>query len=206
MARIGLFGGTFNPIHVGHLTIAEEALLVKRLDKVVFIPSGDPYMKDPKKIAPQADRLEMTRLAVSGASTRFAVSDMEIRRDGPSYTSETAAAFRALYPDDELYLILGADSLLEIERWRDPGRIFQNARVLAFARGGVEAAALDGAVQALRDRYGAEIEIISTFALNVSASAIREWLATGHACRYLLTEPVYQYIQDHGLYGAGGTR
>ena len=204
MARIGLFGGTFNPIHIGHLTIAEEARLRLGLDRVVFIPSGDPYLKDPAKLAPQADRLAMTRLAA--ITPGFEVSDLEIRREGPSYTSETVTEYRAGHPDDELYLILGADSLLEIERWRDPETIFQTVTVLAFTRGGVDSQALRETVARLQARYDARIELMDAFALNVSSSEIRDWVRTGHACRHLVTEPVYLYIQAHGLYRAGDPR
>ena len=111
MARIGIFGGTFNPIHVGHLTLAEEARLSAGLDRILLIPSGESYLKDPRQIAPRQDRLQMARLACAG---RYEVSDLEIRREGPSYTAVTCAELRAMYPEDALVLILGADSLMEI--------------------------------------------------------------------------------------------
>ena len=202
MARIGLFGGTFNPIHVGHLTIAEEARLAGQLDRVIFIPSGDPYMKDPLRLAPRAARLEMVRRAAGVDPDHYAVSDCEVRREGPSYTCETAAAFRAEYPSDERFLILGADSLLEIETWRQPEKIFDAVDVLAFARGGVDGRALRDKAAALRRRYGARIELIETFGLALSASDVRGWIAGGHAFRHLVTEPVYRYILREGLYGA----
>ena len=205
MAKIGLFGGSFNPIHVGHLTIAEEALRVKGLDRVIFIPSGDPYMKDPSQLAPREARLEMTRRAVAAAADFFDVSDLEIRREGPSYTSETLQAFRALYPGDELFLILGADSILEIDRWRDPERIFAAATILALTRGGVPLEAVQKAAAGLRERYGARIELLLTVSINLSASEIRSWIRTGHAYRHLVTEPVYRLIREQGLYGADST-
>ena len=102
MARIGLFGGTFNPIHVGHLTIAEEARLSAGLDRVIFIPSGESYFKDPRQIASREDRLQMTRRACGEA---YEVSDIETRREGPSYTAVTSRAFQEMYPGDALYLI-----------------------------------------------------------------------------------------------------
>ena len=198
MARIGLFGGTFNPIHVGHLTIAEEARLSAGLDRVIFIPSGDSYFKDPRQIASREDRLQMTRLACGDA---YEVSDIETRREGPSYTAVTCRAFRDMYPEDSLYLILGADSLMEIDRWRDPGAIFDAVTVLAFTRGGEDAAAFTAEVERLRAKYGARIEIIDVFMLDVSSSDIRRFIAEGHAFRHLVSEPVYGYIREHGLYG-----
>ena len=197
MARIGLFGGTFNPIHVGHLTIAEEARLSAGLDRVIFIPSGESYFKDPRQIASREDRLQMTRRACGEA---YEVSDIETRREGPSYTAVTCRAFREMYPEDALYLILGADSLMEIDRWRDPGAIFDAVTVLAFTRGGEDAAAFTAEVERLRAKYGARIEIIDVFMLDVSSSDIRRFIAEGHAFRHLVSEPVYRYIIEHGLY------
>ena len=197
MARIGLFGGTFNPIHVGHLTIAEEARLSAGLDRVIFIPSGDSYFKDPRQIASREDRLQMTRLACGDA---YEVSDIETRREGPSYTAVTCRAFREMYPEDALYLILGADSVLEIDRWRDPGAIFDAVTVLAFTRGGEDAAALRAEAERLREKYRARIDIIDVFTLDVSSSDIRRFIAGGHAFRHLVTERVYGYIREHGLY------
>ena len=197
MARIGLFGGTFNPIHVGHLTIAEEARLSAGLDRVIFIPSGDSYFKDPRKIASQEDRLQMTRLACGDA---YEVSDIETRREGPSYTAVTCRAFREMYPEDALFLILGADSVLEIDRWRDPGAIFDAVTVLAFTRGGEDAAALRAEADRLREKYRACIDIIDVFTLDVSSSDIRRFIAGGHAFRHLVSEPVYRYIKEHKLY------
>lgn len=199
MARIGLFGGTFNPIHVGHLTIAEEARLAAGLDRVIFIPSGESYFKDPAQIASREDRCAMARLA---CGTRYEVSDIEARRAGPSYTAVTCREFKALYPDDALYLILGADSLLEIDRWKDPAAIFECVTVLAFARGGLDLSAFRAEAERLRAVYGARIRVIDTFTLDLAASDLRRWIAGGHAVRHLVTEGVYEYILKNGLYGA----
>lgn len=197
MARIGIFGGTFNPIHVGHLMLAEEAQLSARLDRVILVPSGQSYFKDPAEIAPQADRLQMTRLAAAG---RFEVSDIEIRREGPSYTAVTCAEMRAVYPEDELFLILGADSLMEIESWRTPEAIFEAVALLAFTRGGADNDALRAQADHLRERYGAHIEIMDAFALEIAASDLRRLIREGHAFRPLVTDPVYEYIREKGLY------
>ena len=199
MARIGLFGGTFNPIHVGHLTIAEEARIAARLDRVIFIPSGESYFKDPHEVASREDRYSMTRLA---CGDNYEVSDMETRREGPSYTAVTCRAFREMYPDDELFLILGADSILEMDRWRDPQAIFDAVTVLAFTRGGQDNAAFKAEADRLRDRYGARIDIIGVFTLDLSSSDLRRLIAGGHAFRHLVTEGVYGYILERKLYGS----
>lgn len=201
MARIGIFGGTFNPIHIGHLTIAEEARLRAGLDRVMFIPSGESYLKDPAQIVSRRHRLRMTQLACAG---RYEVSDIEIRREGPSYTAVTCRELRAMYPNDRLCLILGADSLLELERWREPEAILAMAEILAFTRGGEDEAALRSEAARLREEYGAQIGIFDCFSLNVSSSEIRGWVREGHAVRHLVTEPVYQYIIENGLYGCEG--
>ena len=198
MARIGLFGGTFNPIHVGHLTIAAEARRAAGLDRVIFIPSGESYFKDAAEIASREDRYAMTRLAVGGLAE---VSDIETRREGPSYTAETCRAFRERYPDDALFLILGADSLMEIGRWREPEAIFEAVTLLVFARGGQDAEALRAEAQRLRSAFGARIELIEVFSIELASSDIRRWIAGGHACRHLVTGPVYDYIEAKGLYG-----
>ncbi len=200
MARLGLFGGTFNPIHVGHLMIAAEARQALALDEVLFIPSGNSYLKDPAEIAPRAARLEMTRLAVATLGAGFGVSDVEIRREGPSYTRDTLAEFAAARPGDRLFLILGADSILEIETWREPAEIFRLATVIAFTRGGSDTTALRVQAEALRARFDARIELIETFSLAVSSSDIRRWIRTGHAFAPLVTAPVAGYIRAEGLY------
>lgn len=197
MARVGLFGGTFNPIHIGHLTIAEEARAAAALDEVIFIPSGESYLKDPLEIAPREDRYAMTKLA---CGDHFAVSDIETRREGPSYTAVTCREFRRARPEDDLFLILGADSLLEIERWRDPQAIFDCVTLLAFTRGGQDADAFRRQAEHLRTQYGARIRIIDVFTLDISSTEIRRWIAQGHAVRYLVTPPVHRYILEHHLY------
>ena len=165
---------------------------------MIFIPSGESYFKDPTQIASREDRLQMTRLACGDA---YEVSDIETRREGPSYTAVTCRAFQEMYPEDALYLILGADSVLEIDRWRDPGVIFDAVTVLAFTRGGEDAAALRAEADRLREKYRACIDIIDVFTLDVSSSDIRRFIAEGHAFRHLVTERVYRYIQQHRLFG-----
>ena len=200
MARIGLFGGTFNPIHVGHLTIAEEARLAAGLDRVIFIPTGESYLKDPLEVAPKGDRLEMTRLACGDV---YEVSDLEVRRDGPSYTAVTCREFREMYPGDDLYWILGADSLLDMARWRDPEVILDTVTLLAFTRGGMDNSDFIERVEQLRREQDARIEVVDVFQIDVASSDIRHFVREGHAYRHLVTEDVYRYIRKRGLYGHG---
>ena len=201
MARIGLFGGTFNPIHVGHLTIAEEARLAAGLDRVIFIPTGESYLKDPAEVASKEDRLEMTRRACGDV---YEVSDMETNRAGPSYTAVTCREMKKRFPDDELLWILGADSLLDMSRWREPETIFEAVTLLAFTRGGADNRAFMVRADQLRREQGAKIEIIETFTLDISSSDIRRFIQEGHAFRHLVTEDVYRYILKKKLYGLEG--
>ena len=198
MARIGLFGGTFNPIHVGHLTIAEEARLAAGLDRVIFIPTGESYLKDAMDVAPKEDRLNMTRLACGEV---YEVSDIETRRSGPSYTAVTCREFKRQHPEDQLYWIMGADSLMDMARWREPEAILSAVTLLAFTRGGADDAAFRRRVEALRAEQGARIELIDVFSIDVSSSDIRRLIRGGHAFRHLVTDGVYRYIHKRGLYG-----
>ena len=200
--KLGLFGGTFNPIHVGHLMIAEEARLSLGLDRVIFIPTGESYLKDQSVIVSRQDRLEMTRLAVESAGGCFEVSDIEANRPGPSYTCDTLASFRETYPEDTLYLILGADNVPELERWQNAEYILTEAKLVALARGDLDfMERIQEKAAELSERYGADITILSPFSLSVSSTQIRRFVRSGHAFRYLVTDPVYKYICTHGLYG-----
>ena len=133
MKRTGIMGGTFNPIHMGHLIIAEKAREQFNLDEVLFLPSGVPYMKDCREVLPGKIRMEMTALAIQG-NPFFAVSAMEVEREGRTYTYETLEKLREQNPDTEYYFILGADSLWKIETWRKPERIFAACHILAAVR------------------------------------------------------------------------
>ncbi|MBO7711326.1 MAG: nicotinate-nucleotide adenylyltransferase, partial [Lachnospiraceae bacterium] len=131
----------------------------------------------------------------------YEVSDIETRREGPSYTADTCREFRAMFPGDDLFLILGADSILEMDRWHEPAAIFDAATVMAFTRGGADNAAFAAEAARLREVYGARIEIIDVFALDISSSDIRRFIAGGHAFRHMVTEGVYGYVKENGLYG-----
>ncbi len=196
--RIGVFGGTFDPVHLGHLIIAEDARAALRLDKVLFIPAGEPWFKADMPVTPAEHRLAMVRLAAAG-NPHFAVSDIEVRRCGPSYTADTLAELAAEYPEAEFYVVLGADSLRDIDRWSEPERVYAMARVVGMARPGasLDMAALEAAIPGAAERtmllHGAQVDI--------SATDIRRRVGAGESIRYRVPPPVEAYIRRHRLYG-----
>src|SRR5690606_34955880 len=135
--KLGVFGGTFDPPHVGHLIAAQDALITLHLDRVLFVPARTPPHKQHKSVTPAPVRLRMIQ-AATAADARFEVTDIELRREGPSYTVDTLRELKAEYPQSELYLLLGVDQVREFGTWREPQTILQMAHLVMLARGGVE--------------------------------------------------------------------
>ena len=199
MTRIGILGGTFNPIHNGHLLLAEMAGDLLALDRVLLIPSGCSYMKDPGTILSGGLRLSMARLAAAD-NPRFAVSDVEIRREGNSYTFETLDILHKLYPGAELFHIVGADTLFQMESWKYPERIFQGSVTAAAVREGFADSGLQEQAEHLTRKYGAQIRLIPFPHVEISSTAIREKVRSGQSIRYLVPESVRQFILQNDLY------
>jgi nicotinate-nucleotide adenylyltransferase len=194
--RLGIFGGTFDPIHVGHLAAAAAAMECARLDRVLFIPSARPPHRGPA-MAPAEDRLAMTRLAVQG-EPGFEVSDLEIRRGGMSYTADTLAELHRARPDDELFLILGWDAARLFRTWREPERVNDLASIVIVARPGFQAPAPADVAAAGLDPARVTNCVVHT--PDVSASELREALAVGESLAGKLPAGVDAYIADQGLY------
>jgi len=199
LKRTGIMGGTFNPIHMGHLIIAEKAREQFALDEVLFLPSGVPYMKDSKEVLPGKIRMEMTGLAIRG-NPFFAVSGMEVEREGRTYTYETLEALREQNPDTEYYFILGADSLWTIKNWKNPERIFAACHVLAAVRDERSSEDMEEQAAHLKEKFGASIFLLQTGHIEISSSMIRGLCREGKSIRYLVPEAVYNYITEKGLY------
>lgn len=197
--RVGIFGGSFNPPHTGHLALACAAYESGGLDKVVFIPCGNPPHKDTAAFASAEHRLEMTRLLING-DPRFEVSDMEIRSMEKSYTANTLKKLREIHPDWELCFILGEDSLRDMKTWYKPDEIFARAEVLAAVRGGLNHSDFDKICESYRLKYGAVIRRIDMDETEVSASFIRKNLDNRDAVKYMLTDKVKEYIKEKGIY------
>lgn len=194
--RLGIFGGTFDPVHVGHLLMAEEAVERLRLDRLVFLPASKPAHKRDRRITPVAHRLAMLRLAVRG-NARFEVSGFEAARAGVTYTVESLEWFAAR-EDADLYFVMGQDSLEEFGTWRDPERILALARLAVVPRGDgdQDGASLDAAVRR-------RVVFLKPPRIGVASSEIRRRVARGGTVRYWLPDSVLQYIRRHGLYRAG---
>jgi nicotinate-nucleotide adenylyltransferase len=199
--RLGVLGGTFDPPHLGHLILAEEARLALELDQVLFVPAGAPWRKADRKLSPREDRLAMVQLAV-GDSLYFAVSILEIEREGPSYTADTLAVLRDQFgPDTELFFIIGADSLADFPHWHEPQRILEFARLAVAERPASEEEQVDEALtedlaRAMRER----VVWLRMPLIGISASAVRERVQNGLSIRYWVPPAVEEYIRQHRLY------
>ncbi len=199
MLRIGIFGGTFSPPHNGHIYIAREAMKKARLDKMVFVPCGNPYHKKSPVTVDAKQRLEMVRLAIDGEAG-FEVCDIEVGLKEPSYTARTLEKLQKIYHQDRLCFLVGGDSLLDMEGWYHPEVIFKKAEIIVAKRGGMDSAEIDAAAENYRSKYDADIKIIQLEPIDVSASDIRERLRCGYDAKDMIPEQVLEYIKEKKIY------
>ena len=192
--RIGVMGGTFDPIHNGHLVAASEVQAWFDLDEVVFVPTGQPYAKAHRAVSPAEHRYLMTVIATA-SNPRFTVSRVDIDRGGPTYTIDTLHDLAAVYPGARLFFITGADALPEILTWRSPEDMFELAEFVGCTRPGyhMDPASLEGMP---KDR----VTIVEIPALAISSTDCRERTARGEPVWYLVPDGVVQYISKHRLY------
>jgi len=199
LTRIGILGGTFDPVHRGHLEIARIAMDEAALERVIFIPAGQPRLKSGDPSASPEQRLEMLRLAVS-ETPGFDVSDMELRRSGPTLTVETLRELRDELGDGvELCFILGLDALLRFDQWVEPEGVAELARLLAVSRPGYSGFDWPG-FYARNPYVEGRVDCLDTTAIDISASELRARIAAGASVSGLLPSAVEQYIRDNGLY------
>jgi nicotinate-nucleotide adenylyltransferase len=194
--RLGLLGGTFDPVHVGHLAAAEAAIGCAGLGRVIFIPAATPPHRAPA-VAPAEHRLEMCRLAMEG-DARFAVSDVELKREGPSYTADTLSELRRLHPEEQLFLILGWDAARLFQTWRRPAEVRELASVVVVGRPGSDAPREADLKSAGLDGDGVVLCLEPT--PDVSASEIRRAVAAGESIAGKVPAAVERYITAHRLY------
>ena len=194
--RMGVMGGTFDPIHYGHLVTAEAALSEFQLDEVVFVPTGQPWMKANRDVAAPEDRYLMTVIATS-SNPRFWVSRIEIERDGPTYTVETLQELRRQTGDGvDLFFITGADAVLEIFQWKDPEEVLSLAHFIGATRPGYDVARFEREAPTRHPN----ISVMSVPALAISSSDIRRRVRESRPIRYLVPEGVQTYIEKSRLY------
>ena len=193
--RVGIMGGTFNPIHIGHLVTAEEALYAFGLREVVFVPAGRPWQKD-RDVAPTEHRYLMTVIATA-SNPHFRVSRMEIDRPGPTYTIDTLRRLHDDLGDVDLYFITGADAILQILTWKDPEEVLTEARFIAATRPGYD---LDRLEKELPEELEDRVHILEIPALAISSTDVRRRVREGKPVRYLLPEGVARYVEKNGLY------
>jgi nicotinate-nucleotide adenylyltransferase len=196
-AGVGVLGSAFNPPHLGHLALAQEALWQLGLSEVVFVPTGEAPHKRIADDPGRELRLAMTRLAASD-DTRFVTSTLEVERDGPSYTHETLEALAQERGGAELVFVMGADAAVGLESWRSPERVVELARLAIARRAGVADAEVGAVVRSL----GAEerTTMLEMPQFGVSSSSVRERAAAGRPLRYLVTEPVARFIEEKAIY------
>lgn len=187
--RLGIFGGTFDPPHIGHLIVAQDAMAALGLDGVIFVPAAQPPHKLDESIAPPAVRLAMVRAAIAGTDG-FEVDDVELRRKGPSWSVDTLREFRKRLPDADLHLLIGSDQFAEFDTWREPAEIRRLARLVVLAREGTATAA-EG------------VRVVRVTRIDVSSTDVRNRVAEGKPIRFLVPDAVAALIRLHGLYGAG---
>ena len=197
MARTAVFGGSFNPIHYGHLLLADEVLEALGLDRILFVPAAVPPHKSPAYLAPAEDRFAMVRLATAG-HPRFEVSDLELRRAGPSYTVDTLEALGI--PPADLFLIVGSETFLDFLTWRAPRRIAELARLVIVPRVGSAFDPDGAAAQKVVREIGQEPLIVRAASLPISASDLRRRVREGRSVAYRLPDAVIAHIRARGLY------
>jgi nicotinate-nucleotide adenylyltransferase len=196
--RVGIFGGTFDPVHQGHMIVAEQVMNELHLDHVVFVPGGIPPHKDASSVRANAeDRFAMVKVAVAG-NAKFSVDRVEVDAGRPMHSVETVSIFKERSPKDEWFFITGADEVANLLAWKEPDRLLEQVVMVAATRPGYDLSRLDHLEAALRnfDR----IFPVECTRVDISATGIRRWMLQGKSIRYLVPEGVYEIIEQRRLY------
>ena len=197
--NIGILGGTFDPVHIGHLAVADEAASRLGLAEVLFVPAGKPWLKADAKILPAEHRLKMVKLAIAD-KPRFKLSTIEVEREGSTYTVDTIAELRRQFgAGDELFFIIGWDNLADLPRWRQPERLILMCRLVAVPRVGCQVPNFDS-LEAVIPGLSQRVIMLDKPEIDISASVIRERVRRGLSISRLVPEAVERYITEQGLY------
>ena len=198
--RIGIMGGTFDPIHIGHLILVETAYHQFQLDKVLFMPAGNPpHKQDRENRATDSQRVDMVRLAIA-SNPHFTLSLEEMHKEGYTYTYRTLERLKQQNPDTEYYFILGADSLYTFDDWKEPGRILAACTILVGTRNHTSDEKLDRVICHLEEKYQGKIEKLESLNIDISSKMIRSWIEKGRILAYYVPDQVIDYIQRNNIY------
>lgn len=200
MTNAAMFGGSFNPVHNGHVELLERMIFEFHLDKVIVIPTNVTPLKDNSFMAAAEDRLAMCRLAFSHVPA-IEVSDMEITREGKSYTVDTLKMLKEKYADAKLHLIVGADAFLQLPLWYKAEEIFSLAKILTIVRDDIDCDSLKRAGESYKEKFGAECGIIENPVTDISSTEIRSLIKENSPVSELLPSDVYNFIKENELYG-----
>ncbi|MBP5152326.1 MAG: nicotinate-nucleotide adenylyltransferase [Lachnospiraceae bacterium] len=195
--KVAIMGGTFNPVHLGHLLIAENAYETMNLNEVLFIPTTN--VGDKKDVPNIWTRIEMTGTSIED-NNHFALSTIEADKGGISYTCETIEALKKKYPQNEYMLIVGADAFIKMDTWKDPEKIFSQVQILVARRTDVTDEELNAKIEAYKEKYGARVTILPIECNDLSSGKIRERVKAGKSIRYMVHYKAVEYIKKHKLY------
>lgn len=200
MSKIGIFGGTFNPIHLGHIRLGQLVLDEIKLDKILYIPDNTPPHKSDKDLACGEDRLNMIDISLKDHDDMES-SDIELNREGKSYTFETLLELKKLYPNDEFYLIMGADMFLTLDKWREPETIFKTANIIGVPRVKSDFEKMNEYAENVIKPMGAKVFMLSQTVFDTASSTyVRENIDDYQKIKDMINPEVYRYIKEKGLY------
>lgn len=198
--RIGIMGGTFDPIHIGHLILGEKTYEQLQLDGIYFMPSGNPPHKTHREgRATDEQRAEMVRMAIQG-NPHFELSLMEMHPDGYTYTYKTLETLKEENPDTDYFFIIGADSLFSFDTWMKPERICQACTLVAAVRDHVGTAAMEEKIKELTEKFHGTFILLNTENIDISSKMLREWIQEGKSLRYYVPDRVISFIEDNQIY------
>ena len=201
--KTGVFGGSFDPVHLGHLGLAKDAITEAGLDKVIFVPAKLQPFKLDKKVTPGEDRLAMLKLAIEGID-KLEVSEYELNKDSVSYTYLTLRAMKEMLGDDvQMYFITGTDSFIKIEDWKNSEELLRNFSYIVGSRPEYKKDELKECIEKVRNKYGTEVIVINNTELDISSTEIRNRLEAGEKADDLIPAEVERYIRENGLYKNG---
>ncbi|MEG0370798.1 MAG: nicotinate-nucleotide adenylyltransferase [Clostridium sp.] len=198
MLKLGIFGGTFNPIHIGHLIVAQSVLEDLSLDKIIFIPTGNPPHKNFNMIESGFRRLDMITRATK-SNEKFDISDIEVVREGVTYTFDTLIKIRQVFNKSEINFIIGYDTLLDMKNWYNIHEVVKLAKFIVVNRN-EQTSVIKNAIEFFKKGFGGEFELVNIPNIDVSSSDIRKRIIEGKDINYMVTKPVYDYIIDNNLY------